>query len=152
MEFFKKEETKTKEEKMTREEAFLKIEKWANETRAKVYGESLLDLQNVLWVAVVDGRLSLDENEKRKFVYVLEEPVKSSRTNEVVLSMIQIKPQIVSKVFEVEKCKSTDAKSSKLIETYCRSSEGEEIPIGNIMSFDPRDTAVIQAVIGAFFL
>jgi hypothetical protein len=149
--FDNKESAKTKEEKMTREQAFLKIENWINETRSKAYGESLLELQDIIWVAVADERLVLDENEKLKFIYVLEDPITSKNDGSAVLSMVHMKSQTMKKIFEIEKCKSTSEKSYKMIESFCTNSDGEEIPIGNIMSLNPRDSIIIQAVISAFF-
>ncbi|MCK5613742.1 hypothetical protein KAR91_68390 [Candidatus Pacearchaeota archaeon] len=137
-------------EKITREKAFKIIEGWVDETRSRVYGEELIDLQNLLWVAVVDERLALDKDVKRNFTYVLEEPIEKKDCSGS-LSIFKISPTILDKILESEDKKSTAEKTTSLILTFCKDSEKKDIPIGFITRIDPRDSIVIQAVITAFF-
>lgn len=139
-----------KKEKITREESFKKIAEWVDVSRSRVYGDDLKELQDMLWVAVVDERLALDKDEKRKFTYTLEEKIQK-KDGSGSIEMFKIVPQQMGKVFESEDQKSTAAKTTSLIQAYCKDSGMNEIPAGFITRLDPRDSIVIQAVITAFF-
>lgn len=143
--------TKRKKERMKRESAFEIVEKWVDETRSRVYGEELEELQDILWIAVVDDNLVMDVNEKRKFIYKLEEPIEKKDGSESI-SMVHISKRQLSEVFEMEKYKTDSAKTEQLIKTYCKDSDGKDISIGFISRMDPRDTKTIIAVVNAFFL
>lgn len=139
-----------RKEKMTREESFTMVEKWVDETRSRVYGKDLEELQDILWISVVDERLKLDENIKRNFIYKLEEPIEKLDGSGDI-SIFKISPSKMNKVFQIEDKKSTSERSTSLIQTYCKDSESNEIPVGFITRLDPRDSIVIQAIINAFF-
>jgi hypothetical protein len=149
MDFGKKDNKK--KDRMSREEAFEIIENWVEETQSRVYGEALEELQDELYIAVQYERLKMDESEKRKFIYVLEEPIEKKDGSEAI-SMFHISKRKQSEVFEMEKFKTKSAQTEKLMQTYCKDSQGEDITIGFISRIDPRDSNVIQAVISTFFL
>lgn len=149
MDFSKKD--KEKKDRMSREAAFKIIEGWVEETRSRVYGEALERLQDDLYIAVIDERLKMDESEKRKFIYVLEEPI-IKKDGSGSISMFHISKQANLEVFKMEKFKTKGAQTDQLQQTYCRDSEGAEIGLGFISRIDPRDSSVIQAVISDFFL
>jgi hypothetical protein len=139
------------QKKMTREQAFELIAGWVEKTKSRQYGESLLELQDILWVAVRDERLCLDENSKLKFKYVLDEPIMNKAGTETVLSMVTIQRTMMSQVLKMEQIKNNEEKAYKMIESFCRDSEGETIEQGFIMRLDSRDSVIIQSVIGSFF-
>lgn len=139
-----------KKEKISREESFDIIKGWIDETRSRVYGDDLKELQDMLWISVVDDRLVLDKDEKRKFTYILEEPI-HKKDGSGSISIFKISKQTMNEVFKTEDQKSTSAKTTTMIQTFCTDSEGEEIPAGFISRLDPRDSITIQAIITAFF-
>jgi hypothetical protein len=149
MDFGKKDNKK--KDRMSREEAFEIIENWVEETRSRVYGEALKKLQDELYIAVIDERLKMDESEKRKFIYVLEEPIQKKDGSDSI-SMFHISKRNQSEVFEMEKFKTKSAQTENLMQTYCKDSQGENIPIGFISRIDPRDSGVVQSIINEFFL
>jgi hypothetical protein len=148
-----RENKESKREKMTREESFDLIEKWVESSGARIYGDDLVELQDVLWQSVVSERLVLEEGTKRDFKYVLEEPI-VFKDGSGAISMMKIKSSKIGKVFETEKYKSEGARATAMIKLHCsidKDGEDSDIQIGFIERLFTRDSIVIQAVIMAFF-
>lgn len=148
MEIFKK-QNETEKEKMPYSDVIKKIKSWADDMEVRLKGDDYEAMQNEIWLAVQNERLTFDSG-KEIFTYVLKKPVEH-KDNSGSLSILTIRECDMNDKKDISKYKDMEA-VAEMFKAYCRDTEGNQIPVGFLSRIKDRDQAIISAVILGFFV
>jgi hypothetical protein len=137
-------------EAMTEEKALSLIKEWADAMEVRLRGKDFEDLQNEIWLAVKNERLTFNK-ENEIFTYTLIKPIKDKDGKETVLSVLTISECSMNDKKTISKYEDMEA-AIETFRVYCKKVEGEEIPAGFLSRMKDRDQNIVLAVILGFFV
>jgi|WetSurMetagenome_2_1015567.scaffolds.fasta_scaffold72096_2 hypothetical protein len=137
-------------EAMTEEKALSLIKEWADAMEVRLRGKDFEDLQNEIWLAVKNERLTFNK-ENEIFTYTLIKPIKDKDGKEVIISVLTISECNMNDKKNIAKYEDMEA-AIEMLKAYCKTTDGKEIPVGFLSRIKDRDQNIILAVILGFFV